>query len=521
MCNSKRLCENEECKICFEKSFKSHEKSEFWSEKNGDVKPRQVFKGTRHKYWFDCNTCDHQFESGLSNITSLKPTWCPYCANQKLCEKEDCQSCFENSFASHEKSKYLSEKNCDVKLRQVFKQSNKKYWFDCECGHQFQSVLSNITSLQHSWCSYCSNKKLCEKKDCPSCFENSFASHEKAKYWSEKNGDVKSIQVFKSANIKYWFDCDTCGHQFDSALSNITSLKSSWCPYCSNKKLCEKEDCPSCFENSFASHEKAKYWSEKNGDVKPKQVFKSSINKYWFNCDCGHQFYSTLNHITSLNPSWCPYCSNPSKQLCENEECQTCFKKSFASHEKSKYLSEKNGDVKPKHVFKNSSNKYWFNSDCGHEFKSALCEVTGQHNCWCPICVNKSEKKLYEQLLQTYPNIVSQFRADWCKNIISKRNLPFDFVLEEQKVIIELDGNQHFVQVMNWKTPEQQFKNDQYKEKCANDNGYSVIRIIQEDVWNDTYDWLNELNKNICKITSENIIQNIYMCKNNEYNNFN
>ena len=27
----------------------------------------------------------------------------------------------------------------------------------------------------------------------------------------------------------------------------------------------------------------------------------------------------------------------------------------------------------------------------------------------------------------------------------------------------------------------------------ALDNGYSVIRIIQEDVLNDTYDWYNEL----------------------------
>ena len=49
---------------------------------------------------------------------------------------------------------------------------------------------------------------------------------------------------------------------------------------------------------------------------------------------------------------------------------------------------------------------------------------------WCPVCVNKTERKLYEQLLQTYPNIISQFRVDWCKNLISKRNLPFDFVLE-------------------------------------------------------------------------------------------
>jgi very-short-patch-repair endonuclease len=209
-----------------------------------------------------------------------------------------------------------------------------------------------------------------------------------------------------------------------------------------------------------------------------------------------------------------------SKRLCENEECQTCFEKSFAFYEKSKYWSEKNDDVKPRQVLKGSGNKYWFNCECGHLFESALCKITGL-NRWCPICVNKTEKKLYEQLLQTYPNFVSQFHADWCKNPITTRFLPFDFVLEEQKVIIELDGPQHFVQISNWKTPEEQFNNDQYKEKCANENGYSVIRIIQEDVWNDTYDWLNELNQNIIKITSETTIQNIYICKNNEYNNFN
>ena len=39
MCNSKRLCANKECQICFENSFASHEKSKYWSNKNGDVKP--------------------------------------------------------------------------------------------------------------------------------------------------------------------------------------------------------------------------------------------------------------------------------------------------------------------------------------------------------------------------------------------------------------------------------------------------------------------------------------------------
>ena len=41
------------------------------------------------------------------------------------------------------------------------------------------------------------------------------------------------------------------------------------------------------------------------------------------------------------------------------------------------------------------------------------------------------------------------------------------------------------------------FRRDKYKMKQANDNGYSVIRILQEDVFYDTYQWLDELKTNI------------------------
>ena len=55
---------------------------------------------------------------------------------------------------------------------------------------------------------------------------------------------------------------------------------------------------------------------------------------------------------------------------------------------------------------------------------------------------------------------------------------------------------------------------------CANENGYSIIRILQKDVYYNKYDWLSELIKNIEKITNEKIVQNIYMCKNDEYKDF-
>jgi very-short-patch-repair endonuclease len=75
------------------------------------------------------------------------------------------------------------------------------------------------------------------------------------------------------------------------------------------------------------------------------------------------------------------------------------------------------------------------------------------------------------------------------------RHLPYDFVLSEDKIIIELDGLQHFEQVSNWQSPEETHLNDVYKMKCANENGYSVIRLLQTDVFYDTYDWLNELRR--------------------------
>jgi len=137
--------------------------------------------------------------------------------------------------------------------------------------------------------------------------------------------------------------------------------------------------------------------------------------------------------------------------------------------------------------------------------------------CGCPFCTNKSEWKLYDKMKSIYTTFLSQFRQEWCKN---KKPLPYDFCIPEYKIIIELDGVQHFQQVSNWSSPEEQFENDKFKEECANNNGYSVIRLLQEDVLYDTYDWVKELCDAIEQIKSSNEITNIYLSKNDEYDNF-
>lgn len=513
---SKYLCEDINCKICLAKSFASHKMAKYWSDKN-ELKPNQVFKNSNSKIWFDCQDCKHSFDSVLSTIS--KGCWCPYCSNpaKQLCGKEDCIYCFNNSFASHEKAKFWNnELNGDIKPINIFKTGRNKYYFNCnDCGHTIYSELSEITKGR--WCAYCSHYYLCNNNECSKCFEASFASHEKSNMWSEKNENITPRQVLKCSGKKYWLKCNDCLHDFQSSLSHIMHSKSKlgkFCPICNGKLFCDNLDCKICFEKSFASHPKAKYFSiELNNGLTPGKLSKNSNEKYWFDCECGHKFESALHSIVA--GSWCPYCAFPSPKLCNSDSCINCLNKSFMSIPNHKYLEDKT--INPRLIYKGSQTKYNFICDKGHKFLMKIASIT--NGCFCPKCVNKTEHKLYEELIKIYNNLIFQFKTEWCRNELSKRkcHLPYDFAIEERKIIIELDGEQHFKQVQKWTKPEEIRNRDKYKMKLANDNHYSVIRITQEYVAKKNSNWLVELMQNIDKVISEKKVQNVYICKKNEY----
>jgi very-short-patch-repair endonuclease len=114
-------------------------------------------------------------------------------------------------------------------------------------------------------------------------------------------------------------------------------------------------------------------------------------------------------------------------------------------------------------------------------------------------------------LEQQYETVQRQFSAKWCER------KKFDVAIHKLHIIIELDGPQHFQQVSNWSSPEENKANDMYKMVCANENGYSIVRILQEDVLGDRYDWKTELTNVIHEYTTPT---NIFLCKNDEYSGY-
>jgi very-short-patch-repair endonuclease len=306
-CAGRNVCENKECESCNNKSFASNPKSKFWSDRN-TIQPHQVSRCSGKKFWFWCDECDHEFEVRLDDCT-IRGNWCSYCAGKKLCSNEECSVCLNRSFKSCPKSKFWSKLN-SVDPRYVMKHSHTKYKFNCEeCKHVFDIRLDRVN--RGDWCSYCNGDMLCDSEDCDVCLERSFDSHYRAEFWSELN-EIFPRNIRKSSNKKFWFTCDNCNHTFEGILSNIVQ-NDSWCPYCSSPphKLCDDE-CQHCFNTSFASHPKAKYWSPLN-KRSPRTVFKNAHTKYTFICDdCEFPFQATPNNITSGN--WCPLCKHKTEK---------------------------------------------------------------------------------------------------------------------------------------------------------------------------------------------------------------
>lgn len=152
----------------------------------------------------------------------------------------------------------------------------------------------------------------------------------------------------------------------------------------------------------------------------------------------------------------------------------------------------------------------------------------------CPTCCLKTKRKLLEKLKLEHPDVVMELCVDWCRNPQERNgkrhNFPFDFYFCVQEgemkinIIIELDGIQHIKPQKFFDrklTFEERHERDVYKEKCAKENGYNTIRILQEDILYNKNDWYKNLQTEINYIVNNNhLIHNRYICDSNEYDAF-
>ena len=109
---------------------------------------------------------------------------------------------------------------------------------------------------------------------------------------------------------------------------------------------------------------------------------------------------------------------------------------------------------------------------------------------WCGKCKHKTERKLHDYLKERH-DVVYQPKLGAISP--TGRDLPYDFKIDD--MVDELDGDHHFRQVANWRSWEITHKYDRVKAAHALKLGYSMIRLLQEDVWREKCDWRDYLER--------------------------
>ena len=116
-------------------------------EKNGDLTPQQFPHGTLKKVWWKCKK-GHEWEAGISS--RARGNGCPVCVGQAVVPGD-------NDFATtfpEIAAQWHPTKNKGISPQNVTPYSNKKAWWICEKGHEWQATVINRTRNK-TGCPYC------------------------------------------------------------------------------------------------------------------------------------------------------------------------------------------------------------------------------------------------------------------------------------------------------------------------------------------------------------------------------
>ena len=261
------------------------------------------------------------------------------------------------------------KKNGNLKPEHFASNSDKKVWWKCPTGHEWQASISSRNS--GCGCPYCAGQKVLKGFN-----DLHTVNPILAKEWNyEKNNGLTPEDVMPNSGKKVWWKCPT-GHEWQAAIADRNS--GNGCPYCSGRYAVKGEN-----DLQTVNPTLAKEWNYgKNNGLTPADVTPNSNKKVWWMCSKGHEWESIVQNRNK--GKGCPYCAGQ-KVLKGFNDLQT-----VNPILEKEWNYEKNTDLTPMSVMPGSNKKVWWKCCKGHEWQATI------HNrnkgSGCPICRKKHSK---------------------------------------------------------------------------------------------------------------------------------
>lgn len=290
------------------------------------------------------------------------------------------------------------------------------------------------------------------------------------KRWDYEKNILTPYDISVSTTKKYYFKCPKGIHE--SELKDINNIR----------KQFHSGRCVSCasigqfgidyIDKDFIN----KYWSDKN--IKnPMVVNRNSNSKIWIKCQDVdyHEDYEVTcsNFITGKR---CPYCAK--KKIHPKESLGGLYPQCY------EYWVQKK--TTPLDYLPMSNKLVYWKCDKHGEYRRKICDMVNA-DFVCPKCrreekESKLQKKVHEYLSSLGYTIKTEYDCSLIPiNPNTNYPLPFDNEVVELKLIIEVNGEQHYKKsYYNNYSEEELLKRqqiDKFKQEYAINHGYSFLIV--------------------------------------------
>lgn len=353
-------------------------------------------------------------------------------------------------------SEWHPTKNGSLRPEYYSPNSNKRVWWQCEKGHEWQAVINSRS--KGAGCPYCAGQKAivgyndlvtvnpclaaewhptkngnllpsdvtansnkfvwwqCEKGhewtamiydrcngcNCPICSGHQVligyndlatVNPKLASEWHPtKNGHLHPFDVTCGSHKKVWWKCSE-GHEWEAIISSRNA--GCGCPYCAGQKTITGYN-----DLATTNPELASEWHPtKNGNMTPSNVMAGSHHKAWWLGKCGHEWEAVISSRSAGRG--CPYCASQKLMVGFND--LNTLNPQLAAE----WHPTKNGKLTPKDVMPSSNKRVWWICDKGHEWENAINTRNGGNGC--PYCANQIVLNGYNDLATLNPSLASEW----------------------------------------------------------------------------------------------------------------
>lgn len=399
--------------------------------KNSPLTPKNVRANSQNKAWWVCDK-GHEWKAVVSSRNKIwgrnKGAGCPYCSAKKV-NVENCLETINPKLAQE----WHPTKNAKLSPQDVTSGSEKKVWWLCNRGHEWEAVVFNRN--KGIGCPYCHNKtskltirlyaefkflfndvrhrikkyglecdiyipslKFAIETDGYYWHKNKYIEDQNKTRFLERKGifvlRVREDGLKKISNHDIYYHSDEANPKLvhdvlDKILQNadlVDDVRKQILDYKSKTSFANDKEyfslinmLPSPFPGQSLADKNpslAREWClKRNGKLTPQDVWPNSNIKVWWVCSKGHEWTATVNNRTS--GYGCPYCAG--QKVCEDNCLQT--RNPDLAEE---WHPTKNGILTPQKVMPNTKQKIWWKCERGHEWMATV--NSRNRGCGCPYC---------------------------------------------------------------------------------------------------------------------------------------